>query len=425
MKARRGVLVLLSLVLVSGCNCCQNADCSMGDGGPMDNGDDDGGPADTGTTHGRDAGPDAGPPPSCNMNGDPQASGSTFCTLNDVDPMPMPLADPAAVVQGGYVFVIGGLADTMGRSTTSAIYSSQIDPDTGALGPWNAAGANLPVALGETAAVGNNGFIYVMGGASAPSEGSTPAGQPVSRVSIFQVNPDGGTLSAVDGGSEPLPDAREGAAATILNGFVYVIGGAGGSNPVMNPDLDPSGPVQFAPINSDGSLGSWATTTPLPGGRWHFGAAAANGWVYVVGGNYPGSGSFCEPNKIYQAQQNSDGTLGNWVHPTTEFQIDLNFASVALVNGLLVVAGGVTHVDENQMGNTFWLAAEVSSTGKLGDWQEIAQYATPANERTIVAGPNAIYSFGGNAVSNNGPATLNTVTEHLVVQPSGAAWDCP
>jgi hypothetical protein len=71
----------------------------------------------------------------------------------------------------------------------------------------------------------------------------------------------------------------------------------------------------------------------------------------------------------------------------------------------------------------YWLASEVSSSGTLGPWEEIAQYATPANERTITAGPNAVYSFGGNAFIDNN-ASLVTVTEHLVVQESGA-FDCP
>ncbi len=89
-----------------------------------------------------------------------------------------------------------------------------------------------------------------------------------------------------------------------LNGYVYVIGGRSNSAPAAF-----SG-VYFAPVNSDGSVGTWQATTSLPVALAAHGAGAYNNRIYVWGGwlaNYDGV------NTCYYVNQNPDGTLGSWV----------------------------------------------------------------------------------------------------------------
>src|SRR5260370_21882185 len=54
--------------------------------------------------------------------------------------------------------------------------------------------------------------------------------------------------------STPLPDSLTGPAVTIYNGYIYVAGG-------LTTQQTPTTDVFSAPINSDGTLGSWTKST--------------------------------------------------------------------------------------------------------------------------------------------------------------------
>jgi hypothetical protein len=67
--------------------------------------------------------------------------------------------------------------------------------------------------------------------------------------------------------------------AVAANGFMYIMGGGDGTSTLQD--------VQVAPINANGTLGSWTGTTSMPAGRGGMGATAYNGYVYVISGYDP------------------------------------------------------------------------------------------------------------------------------------------
>ena len=67
--------------------------------------------------------------------------------------------------------------------------------------------------------------------------------------------------------------------------------------------------------NCNGSIGPWGRATALPlGGLDNTAAAAINGYVYVIGG-FANNGDY-STSTIFYTKANSDGTLGTWLTTT-------------------------------------------------------------------------------------------------------------
>ena len=74
----------------------------------------------------------------------------------------------------------------------------------------------------------------------------------------------------------PIPTARGGIAAAVLNGRIVVVGGEGNA-------ADPNG--VFSQVEAfDPATNRWSILTPLPVGRHGTGAAAVGDVLYLPGG---------------------------------------------------------------------------------------------------------------------------------------------
>src|SRR5207247_2547513 len=96
-----------------------------------------------------------------------------------------------------------------------------------------------------------------------------------------------------------LTTARYTHTSVAYNGYLYVIGGF---STVYQND------VQMAPINANGTVGAWAATTAFATARYGHGSVAYNGYLYVIGG-YSG---VTHLNDVQVAPINADGTVGTW-----------------------------------------------------------------------------------------------------------------
>lgn len=141
---------------------------------------------------------------------------------------------------------------------------------------WSAL-PDLPVARGEHVSAVVDGRIYVIGGrvGGTASASTFMEHRDTSRVDIF--DPETRTWSrGVD-----APTARNSAASAVIDGKIYVVGG--------RQFLEqPGGKV--ANVNSaslevfDPETGLWSVKAPMPQAAGGLGAAAADGRLYVVGG---------------------------------------------------------------------------------------------------------------------------------------------
>ena len=104
-------------------------------------------------------------------------------------------------------------------------------------------------------------------------------GQPWRQQYFFNVQ-NNGTLGTWSTYGTSLPGTLSYSQAIVTNGYVYLLGGNNGSSIVST--------VYYAPINSNGTLGTWSTGTSLPGVLGNSQAIVTNGYVYLLGG-YNGS----------------------------------------------------------------------------------------------------------------------------------------
>src|SRR5713101_3320135 len=170
----------------------------------------------------------------------------------------------AAVVPGAnstsaFVVLTGGYD---GTSNQTSVFSNTLNADGTVGGSWvSITTSPLPIALAHHAMVEadptnalvsiNSRFVYVIGG----QQNSTDA--PGGLTSVYQASVDPnsgivGTWSQLTNSS--LPESLVGLAASIFNGQIYVVGG-------LRADGTPSPNLYSAPVNSDGSLGTWTKQT--------------------------------------------------------------------------------------------------------------------------------------------------------------------
>ncbi len=186
--------------------------------------------------------------------------------------LPEPLETQAAAVNNGFLYVIGGLSN--GTPTSSVLYA-KINSD-GTLEPFQET-TPLPYTLYRyLCGVVNNGFIYAIGGIA---NGST-----TSSVVYAPILSDGtvGEWTSTTPLLEPLQ-----LHGTVANkGYLYVMGGS--TAPIAEPG-DETAAVTYAKFNPDGSLGPFTSTTELPVADYKTCPVADHGFIYHLGGETPRS----------------------------------------------------------------------------------------------------------------------------------------
>ncbi|OGL34733.1 hypothetical protein A3F05_04120, partial [Candidatus Saccharibacteria bacterium RIFCSPHIGHO2_12_FULL_47_17] len=252
--------------------------------------------------------------------------------------------------------------------------------------------------------VAYNGYLYVVGGERGGTSSSTICkdpglgGQPndweCSDVQYAAINADG-TLGSWTTNSTYFLTPRHYTHIAAWNGYMYIVGGTTNGNTTYLSD------AQYAPINSNGSLGSWSNTTSLPEGRQRFGMVAYNGYLYVAGGKWVSSGSpsahacnnnvsssYC--NDVLSAPIQSNGQLGSFTRSTTFFQNPRGYVSSAAYNGYIYVTGGYDGV---QYAKTDY--ATISS-GTVGSWtRNGVDFTTARGHHATVTYNGYIYIMGG------------------------------
>src|ERR1051326_356203 len=186
-----------------------------------------------------------------------------------------------AAEERGYLYVIGGWN---GRRQSS-VYCTTINQNS-SLRPWMTT-TDLPEADQGAGVTVHNGWVYV-----ALENGKIFRSQIKSdgKLGPWQVE---AVAEAYHGGRLLIEAYRD---------HLYILGGW--TESTFYDD------VFFAPINSDGSLGSWARTTPMPQGRQHQSVHFYSDRVYIVGGI---TAHNTIVNSVYFAPVDyANGSIGTW-----------------------------------------------------------------------------------------------------------------
>lgn len=263
--------------------------------------------------------------------------------------LPANRVDTMSVVANGYIYAIGGATVNTGGNAVTTIYYAKLNAD-GTIGSWLTAANSLPQARKNGGAVVVNNYLYILGGENTSAR---------TRTTFYaKLNADGSVGgwkcesngTGNDCGTAPttvnnqIPFVSSNQAATVANGYIYLVGN---DNGVANPDIG------FARPNSDGSLGAWACQgavgclaggpgngNTLPLGVRGNTAVALNGYLYSIGGSNTGGSGY--QSVTYYAKLNSDGSTGSWA------QSSINLPDVrawfgyggATSNGYIYAIGG-------------------------------------------------------------------------------------
>ncbi len=129
--------------------------------------------------------------------------------------------------------------------------------------------ASYPLSIDPTVVVANS---------SSLASGNNESNSILSSSDVKRQATTGGDFSSWTV-STSFADGRRYAGYATYNGYMYIVGGfnnAGGQ-------LDD---VEYAPLNSNGTVGTWTSTTSLPDERMGGYAVAYDGYIYLLGGSY-------------------------------------------------------------------------------------------------------------------------------------------
>ena len=225
--------------------------------------------------------------------------------------LPGPLGVSQAIVTKNRIYLVAGYSGTVYSST---VYTAAINSD-GTIGTWGAV-STLPAATSGGQAIVTKTRIYYLGG-------FTPT--IVSSVYSAPLNPDGSIGTWITDTS--LPGGLAYSQAAVTKNRVYLLGGESTTGATAT--------VYTAIINADGTLGTWTTGTSLPAVVRYAQAAVTKNRVYLFGGSNA-SGAL---SSVYTAPINVDGTLGTWTTGTS-LPSNINTSQVIITKNKIHLLGG-------------------------------------------------------------------------------------
>ncbi len=282
--------------------------------------------------------------------------------------------DPSIVVTSSSDFATNGNNEGNIDFPTDQIKRGALS-GAGVSGGWTAATNALGTARYQHSAVAYNGKLYVLGG----NDGSARNDVVYASFSSGDVGSWASTTS--------FNTARYGHTSVVYNGKLYVIGGYNGSTYYND--------VQYAPINSDGTVGGWTTAaTTFTTARYLHASAVYKDYLYVVGGT-----DGTKRSDVQYAPLKASGDLGSW-SSTTSFTTARSQHSAVAYNGYMYLLGGDTGSAANDV-----QYAPINSVGTVGAWATTTSFTTARYGHASVVYNGYLYVIGG----YNGSTYYNTI----------------
>lgn len=241
-------------------------------------------------------------------------------------PFPEGSEELYGIAAGGKLHVFGGLAP--GWKPKALHYS--YDPAKDA---WQKH-KNLPLASHHLPLAEINGKIYMFGGFRLPDKGP-PSWVPINNTWEYDTATDQWRELA------PMPTARGSANAVVVNGKIHVIGGAGLHPGSKETAAHPARPHRSLGTNEvyDPATNTWETRSPMPTARNHAAAGLVNGKIYVIGGRV--GSAFITRASNTDIVEEYDPATDQWGALKESMAMGPRSATAwATFNGRIYVAGG-------------------------------------------------------------------------------------
>lgn len=239
-----------------------------------------------------------------------QMSYATISSWSNAMNMPTPRSEIVAAALDDNIFVIGGF-DAYGEALQTVEVYNVYNNSWKKVSP-------LPEPLHHTAAGIYDGKIFVVGGFTSD------AGDWIPTNKLFVYDPVNDKWKY----GKPMPTARGALSAQFVDGVLYAIGGQRSS------DIDPS---QILNTNEayDPTSDTWTSKSPMLTSRHHAAASTVDGKIYVLGGRAVNNSALANMN----VNEMYDPIKNTWISlepmPTKRSGI-----SAATYNGSVFIFGG-------------------------------------------------------------------------------------
>ncbi len=313
-------------------------------------------------------------------------SATGFSSSGATESLPSGRSSMGVVAANGYLYAVGG---TGSSGYLDEVASAFINAD-GTLDPWDDSLEPLPTAT-TTVALATDGHCLVVAGGYTSSDSSAE------EVYTAELYGDGTIAPWVAQSS--LPSGRSYAAAAVVQGYVYLIGGYDGSSAVDD--------VYYAKLGPDCDVGSWSATTSLPYDRYGHAVAVGGDHIYVLGGYY-GSGI---SQRVYSATPGTTGTIGSWTRED-DLPRELYYLGATVANGYVIIGGG----DDGSTTRDETYYAAIAADGSLGGWGSgTASLSGDRRMHALVAWDGHIYQVGGRSDHSSYSASRSSVVQRLTL----------
>ncbi len=251
----------------------------------------------------------------------------------------------------------------------------------------------------------------VVGGANSQSAFQVQNGAGASMLNVDSFNNiisldagQNGTINIWQPDTNSLPNIMATGGAVAADGYVFDEAG--------NDNGNVDGQVYSAKVNSDGTVGTWNTLASLPTTHVRFEATVAtNGYLYELGGT---NGTPTDQSTVQYAQINPNGTLGTWTTNATPLTALTSHAAAVAANGYIYVIGGNTA--GGTTGSTIVYYGKVNADGSVSSWTTGGALTAADRDATAVYATGYIIVMGG----GNGTTASTTVQTSSVNATTGA-----
>jgi hypothetical protein len=242
------------------------------------------------------------------------------------------------------------------------------------LAAWTTTTAMPSVRMRQATAVVTVGTsTYIYAIAGTTSNAASGA---TSSVMVAPINSDGtlGSWSFTNG--HPTGTRNGGGAA--YNSYIYYFGGSDVLSVLTST-------VRYGAVSQTGTV-VWGVTTALPTALESMDAIAYNGYLYSVGGESPTEVT----SSVLFAPIGATGTIGTW-SSTTPLPAVRSGARVAVINGYLYAVAGAN--SSGRTSSTY--VARVNATGSVGSWSLTRSLPNILAGHGIAADNGILHIFGG------------------------------
>jgi N-acetylneuraminic acid mutarotase len=304
------------------------------------------------------------------------------------------------ISSGGKLYVFGGL----GPDWTPKGLVYDYDPATD---KWTKR-KNMPLLSHHVALAELNGKIYVIGGFVKPQSGPS-AWTPIDNA--WEYDPANDSWKPL----APLPTKRGSPNAAVVNGKIYVIGGAGLNPGSKETSVHPARPQRVMGTNEvyDPATNTWQTRSPMPTTRNHAAVGVVNNKIYVIGGRV--GNAFITRASNTDVVEEYDPATDQWGDLKASMPTARSATAWGTYKGKIYVAGGEVRTD--RMAGTFRaVEAYDPATNK---WLTLPpmEFARHGLAGDVVG--NRLHLVSGNVQSGGGPGMVIATDYHeaLILDP--------